>query len=257
MSVLAADAVTVTLGSRRVLEDVSVTFRQDRITVLLGPNGAGKTTLLACLAALRAPDAGAATLDGIDVNALDRRERARRVGLLPQNGDVHWNVDVRTLVALGRLAHRGRWGDAAEDRDAITRAMEATDTARFAGRGVEQLSGGERGRVLLARVLAGEPEWLLADEPLASLDPAHQLDVLSRLRDVAEAGRGVVLVMHDLYLAGRIADEAVLLRHGRIVASGEAEMVLTPALIGETYGIEIESGRTPLGQRFVLPVARR
>ena len=257
MSVLAADTITVTLGGVRVLDAVSTTFRQGRVTALLGPNGAGKTTLLACLAALRAPDTGAARLDGADVRALDRRERSRRIGLLPQGGDVHWNVDVQTLVGLGRLPHRDRWGETAEDRQAIARAMEATDTTRFATRGVEQLSGGERGRVLLARVLAGEPDWLLADEPLAGLDPAHQLDVLHRLREVAETGRGVVIVVHDLQLAARVADDAVLLRGGRVVASGVAQAVLTAELIGETYGIAIELGQTPRGFRYIVPVARK
>ena len=257
MSGLAAVDVTLTLGGAQVLDRVSVAFRRGRVTALLGPNGAGKSTLLACLAALRRPDSGAAALDGVDVNALDRRERARRVGLLPQAADVHWNVDVRTLVGLGRLPHRGRAGETEVDRNAVTRALAATDMTALATRGVEHLSGGERARALLARVLAGEPEWLLADEPLASLDPAHQLDVLARLRAVAQAGSGVVLVLHDLQLAARIADDAVLLRGGQVVAAGAAGEVLTASFIGDTYGVDAEIGRTPRGHPFILPVARR
>ena len=257
MSVLAAENVGLTLGGVRVLDQVTATFRQERVTALLGPNGAGKTTLMSCLAALRAPDTGAVTLDRTDVRSIERAERARRIGLLTQAGDVHWNVDVRTLVGLGRLPHRGRGGETARDCSAIDRAMHATDVTAFARRGVEHLSGGERSRVLLARVLAGEPEWLLADEPLASLDPAHQLDVLTLLRAVADAGKGVVLVVHDLQLAAQIADDIILLRAGTLIAAGEADAMLTPELIGETYGIEIESGRTRLGRRFLLPIARR
>ena len=257
MSVLAAENIGLTLGGVRVLDDVSALFRRGRVTALLGPNGAGKTTLLSCLAGLRVPDSGAATLDGKDVRSIDRGERARRIGMLTQAGDIHWNVDARTLVGLGRLPHRGRGGETAQDRAAIDRAMAVTDTTIFARRGVEHLSGGERGRVLLARVLAGEPEWLLADEPLASLDPAHQLDVLALLRAVADAGKGVVLVIHDLQLAAQIADDIILLRAGKLIAAGEADAMLTPELIGETYGIEIESGRTPLGHRFLLPISRR
>ncbi len=260
MSVLAADTITLTLGGACVLDGVSVRFAQGRVTALLGPNGAGKTSLLACLAALRVPDAGRATLDGVDVAALDRRERARRIGLLPQSGEVHWNIDVATLVGLGRLPHRGRWGEAEADRGAVARAMAETDVAHLAGRGVEKLSGGERGRVLLARVLAGEPDWLLADEPLASLDPAHQLDVLARLRAVAErgprGGRGVVLVLHDLHLAGRVADDVVLMAGGRVVAAGQTDAVLTAPLIAAAYGVEVEIGTTPAGHRFILPVGR-
>jgi iron complex transport system ATP-binding protein len=256
MSDLVADAVTLSLGGARVLDAVSVAFRPGRVTALLGANGAGKSSLLSCLAALRTPDAGRVTLDGQDVHALDRHDRARRIGLLPQAADVHWNIDVATLVALGRLPWRGRWGETAADRAAVARALAATDTAGFATRGVEHLSGGERGRVLLARVLAGEPRWLLADEPLASLDPAHQLDVLARLRAVAAGGSGVVLVAHDLNLAMRGADDAVLLRAGRVVAAGAARDVLTEATIAATYGVSVEIGETASGQRFVLPLGR-
>ena len=256
MTGLAAEGIGLMLGGNRVLDDVSFAFRRGRVTALLGANGAGKSTLLSCLAALRRPDQGAATLDGVDVQALDRRARARAIGLLPQAADVHWDIDVVTLVGLGRLPHRGRWGETDDDRAAVARALAATDMTGFATRGVERLSGGERGRALLARVLAGEPDWLLADEPLASLDPAHQLDVLARLRGVAQAGSGVVLVLHDLHLAARIADDAVLLRGGRVVAAGPAETVLTAPLIAQAYGVEVEIGVTPAGQRFILPIPR-
>jgi iron complex transport system ATP-binding protein len=256
MSVLAADGIGLSLGGNRILEDVSFAFRRGRVTALLGPNGAGKSTLLACLAGLRHPDSGAAMLDGLDVARLDRRQRARAIGLLPQAADVHWDVDVTTLVELGRLPHRGRWGATAQDRVAVGRALAATDMTALAHRGVERLSGGERGRALFARVLAGEPDWLLADEPLASLDPAHQLDVLARLRNVAAAGGGVVLVLHDLHLAARIADDAILMRGGRIVAAGPADEVLTASLIATTYDVEVEIGVTPAGQRFILPLPR-
>jgi iron complex transport system ATP-binding protein len=256
MSVLAAEDIGLSLGGRRVLDAVRFAFRRGRVTALLGPNGAGKSSLLACLAALRRPDDGAATLDGVDVHALDRRDRARRIGLLPQAADVHWDIDVATLVGLGRLPHRGRWGESAADRAAVAAALAATDMTAYAARGVERLSGGERGRALFARVLAGEPEWLLADEPLASLDPAHQLDLLARLRGVAQAGGGVVLVLHDLHLAARIADDAILLRDGRVIAAGPARDVLTAPLIADAYGVSVEIGTTPAGHRFILPIAR-
>lgn len=256
MTALTADAIGLSLGGNRVLDGVSVAFRRGRVTALLGPNGAGKSSLLSCLAALRTPDSGAARLEGTDVAGLDRRERARRIGFLPQAADVHWDVDVATLVGLGRLPYHGRWGAGAADHAAVERALAATDMTALRTRGVERLSGGERGRALLARVLAGEPDWLLADEPLASLDPAHQLDVLARLRAVADAGSGVVLVLHDLHLAARIADDAVLMRGGRIVAAGPADAVLTAPLIAEAYGVDVEIGVTPGGQRFILPIAR-
>jgi iron complex transport system ATP-binding protein len=256
MSVLAAEVIGMTLGATRVLHGVDARFESGRVTAVLGPNGAGKSSLLTCLAGLRAPDHGRATLDGAAVTALPPRVRAQRIGFLPQVADVHWDIDVETLVALGRYPHRGRWGDRAGDREAVARAMEATDVARFAARRVETLSGGERARVLLARVLAGEPEWLLADEPLASLDPAHQLDVLDRMRGVARQGRGVVVVLHDLNQAARVADDVLLMRGGAVIAHGPPDDVLTPARIADAYGVRVEVGRLPDGQLYAIPVGR-
>jgi len=256
MSVLAAEGISLVLGGKRVLESVDVVFSGGRVTALLGSNGAGKSSLLACLAGLHAPEAGRATLGGAEVRAMPAPARARRIGFLPQAADVHWNIDVATLVALGRLPWRGRWGETAADCAAAEAALAATGMTAFARRGVEHLSGGERARALLARVLAGEPEWLLADEPLASLDPAHQLEVGAQLRAVAAGGSGVVLVVHDLNLAARLADDVVLLRDGRVVAAGAAEDVLTAALVGATYGLTVETGVTATGQRYIVPVGR-
>jgi iron complex transport system ATP-binding protein len=256
MSALSASGLSLTLGGRAVLTGIDLSFARGRVTALLGPNGAGKSSLFACLAGLRRPDAGRVTIAGEPVAALDGRTRGRRIGLLPQSGEIHWNMDVATLVGLGRLPHHGRWGETAADRAAVSRAMAMTDVARLADRPVDRLSGGERGRVLLARVLAGEPEWLLADEPLASLDPAHQIDVLARLRDVAREGAGVVVVLHDLNQAARVADDVVLLREGRVVATGAAEAVLVPPTIAETYGVTVEIGRAADGRRFIVPLER-
>lgn len=256
MSGLRVSGLSLTLGRREVLSGIDLAFARGRVTALLGPNGAGKSSLLAYLAGLRRPDSGTATIDGEAVATLDGRTRGRRIGLLPQSGEVHWNVDVATLVGLGRLPHRGRYGETEADRAAVSRAMAATDVTHLADRAVERLSGGERGRVLLARVLAGEPEWLLADEPLASLDPAHQIDVLERLREAAWAGAGVIVVLHDLNQAARVADDVVLLREGRVIASGEAEAVLTAPLIERTYGVMVEIGRAADGRRFIVPLDR-
>ncbi|MDB5687297.1 MAG: transporter [Rhizorhabdus sp.] len=256
MTGLATDTLSLSLGDTHVLDGVSAAFARGRVTAVLGPNGAGKSSLLGCLAGLIAPDSGTVTLDGVALAAIDRRTRARRIGLLPQSADVHWNIDVSTLVALGRFPHRGRWGETDADRAAVARAMAATDVTDFADRGVNRLSGGERGRVLLARVLAGEPEWLLADEPLASLDPAHQLDVLDRLRYVALAGAGVIVVLHDLNQAARVADDILMLRDGRVVAHGTAAEMLTAERIAETYGVGVHIGRTDEGHAFVIPVRR-
>lgn len=254
--ILAAHDLGLTLGDTRVLDGITASFAPGAVTAILGPNGAGKSSLLACLAALRTPDTGKVTLDDISLATIPRQARARQIGFLPQTADIHWDIDVHTLVGLGRFPHSPRWGTTAQDTAAVARAMAATDTAQFAHRSVETLSGGERGRVLLARVLAGEPRWLLADEPLASLDPAHQLDVLDTLRDVARTGAGVIVVLHDLNQAARVADSILLLRAGRIIAAGPPAEVLTEARIAQTYGVTAHIGHTPGGQRFVVPTAR-
>ena len=245
-----AAGVTLDLGGVRILERVDAVFARGRVTALLGPNGAGKSTLLHVLAGLRRPDAGTVTLDGVAIAALAPRDRARRIGLLPQTAEVHWQVDARSLVGLGRFAHRDE--NSATGSAAIDAAMVATDTAYLRDRVVDSLSGGELGRVLLARVLAGQPEWILADEPLASLDPAHGLAMCARLRDAAAAGAGVVAVLHDLGLAARFADDAVLIAQGRVVAAGPVADVLTPATIAQTFGVtahfaEIDGVRTIIG----------
>ena len=245
-----AQGITLDLGGARILERVDAAFERGRVTALLGPNGAGKSTLLSVLAGLRAPDAGMATLDGGTVAALTPRHRARCIGLLPQTAEVHWDIDARSLVGLGRFAHRDE--ASTTGRAAIDAALTATDTAHLAHRVVATLSGGERGRVLLARVLAGTPDWILADEPLASLDPAHQLAMLAGLRDAAARGAGVIVVLHDLGLAAHFADDAVLLKAGRVIAAGPVEAVLTPATLRTAFGIvahfgEIDGTRTIIG----------
>ena len=237
---LTIDALSVRLGKRTVLDGVAATLEPGRVIALLGPNGAGKSTLLRVMLAL-IPANGTVTLDGTSVAALPPRERARRLGYLPQAGELAWNIPARSVIELGRAPHRSPF--AALDRDdeaAIERAMALTDTAQFADRLTGELSGGERARVLLARVLAGEPDWLLADEPLASLDPAHQVDMLDRLRGFADSGRGVIVVLHELSHAARIADEVLLLKAGRLLAHGPAADVLRPETLSEAYGIGFE-----------------
>jgi len=253
---LQADALTVRLGSHQVLHEVSADFARGQVTAVLGPNGAGKSTLLACLAGLRTPDGGSVRLDARPCSSLSRRLLAQKIGFLPQTADIFWDIDVETLVSLGRFPHRGRWGDTEADRTAIEAAMQATDIGHLRHRQVNQLSGGERGRVLLARVLAGKPDWLLADEPLASLDPAHQLDVLDCLRQSASRGVGVVLVVHDLNQAARIADQLILMKDGCIIARGAPDAVLTPALLAETFGVQTQLSQLQDGQRFIVTTGR-
>jgi iron complex transport system ATP-binding protein len=234
---LAAHDLGLSLGGKSVLVGTSVQVRRGTVTAIIGPNGAGKSSLLACLAGLRTPDSGRVMIDDLPLAGLSPPQRARRIGFLPQAAEVNWDVDVATLVALGRLPHQGRWGPGPADAAAVAAAMAATDITALASRVVNSLSGGERARALLARVLAGTPDYLLADEPLASLDPGHQLDSLACLRAAATAGAGVVVVLHDLAHALRIADRVILLDAGRIVADDTAAAVLTPERIAAVYGV--------------------
>jgi iron complex transport system ATP-binding protein len=239
--------LSLRLGGGLVLDDISAVLKPGRVTAILGPNGAGKSSLLRSIAAL-VPHLGDVRLGDRSVALLPLRERARLLGYLPQQGAVHWNLTVADLVGLGRLPHRG---STAEDTTAVLAAMEATGTLEFAARTIDTLSGGERARVLLARVLAGEPHWLLADEPLANLDPAHQLDVLVRLRGVAARGAGVAIVVHDLAHAARIADDVLLLQGGRLVAFGPAADTLTSDRLRALFGVDVafvdtQEGRLPV-----------
>jgi iron complex transport system ATP-binding protein len=165
------------------------------------------------------------------------RERAQAIGFLPQGGDVAWNLAVETLVRLGRLPHRTA---RAVDDAAVAQALADMAIAPLAQRAVGTLSGGERARVLLARVLAGQPAWILADEPLASLDLAHARALLAHFRRLAHAGKGVALVLHDLAQAMNHADHVVVLDRGRVVATGAPQDALDPAIIAKVWGVEAQ-----------------
>lgn len=235
---LIASNLTVRLGGRDVLNRVSATFSRGKVCAVVGPNGAGKSTLLACLAGLRDPASGSVSVAGQAINALSARKRAQTIGFLPQTPEIAWSVDVETLVGLGRTPFIGARGLGGEDRDAVVEAMAATDTTALSGRVVETLSGGERARVLIARVLAGQPDWILADEPLAGLDPGHALDAGDLFRHLAhDEGRGVILTLHDLSAALRMADHVVVLAKGGVLADGAPLEALSPDVLARAYGV--------------------
>jgi iron complex transport system ATP-binding protein len=233
----------LTLQAR--LNGVTARLEAGSITAICGPNGAGKSTLLQCLAGLLTPDSGELLVDGKPLP--HGRERARRIGYLPQTGEIAWDVSVAALAALGRLPH----GDRGEAQ--VAAALAAVDLTDFADRPVSTLSGGERARALLARVLAGEPRWILADEPLAALDLAHQLALLGRLRAAARAGAGVALVLHDLALAMNHADRVLVLDCGHLAAEGPPEEALAEEVIARVWGVTArwlgEPGARALGAR--------
>lgn len=230
--ILAASELTVTRGDATVLRDVSAALRPGEVTAIVGPNGAGKSSLLMALAGLLVPTAGAVSLDGEALAALHPTQRARAIGYLPQEADVAWDVSVEALVALGRLPHRD------SRREPVGAALDALGLNQLAHRPVSRLSGGERARVLLARVLAGEPRWILADEPFAALDLAHQHGLIGHLKRFASNGAGVVIVVHDLATAMNHADRVLVLSEGRLAADAPASDALSGATISRVWGVE-------------------
>ncbi|MHA6722522.1 ABC transporter ATP-binding protein [Sphingomonas sp. RS2018] len=238
MVTIACDALSVYLGGRQVLNGLSLTLTPGAVTGIIGPNGAGKSTLLRTIARLLPIAEGSVTIDGAALGDVERRTLAQTIAYLPQGGQVHWPVSVERLVSLGRLPHLAplsRVGDA--DRAAIEQAMARADVMHFRDRIVTELSGGERARVLLARALAVEAKALLVDEPLAALDPGHQIDVMRLLQAEAAVGATVVVVLHDLTVAARYCDRLALIDAGRLVAEGAPQEVLTPERLARVYGI--------------------
>ncbi len=215
------------------LSNVSIHCPRGLVTAICGPNGAGKSTLLSCLADLQAPTSGRVLLGERTMAFASPRERAQWLGYLPQAPEVAWDVAVEVLVSLGRLP----WSAAplGENARAIEDAIEAMDLEGLRHRPVSKLSGGERARALMARVLATRPGWLLADEPLASLDLGHAAALMRRFRQQAQQGRGVVLVLHDLATAMNHADYVVVLDKGEVVAEGGPEAALTRETVSRVW----------------------
>ncbi len=230
MSVLSLVCATARLGGRTVLDGVDLSVAAGELVAVVGPNGAGKSSAIRALAGLLPLSAGNALLGGDDVASLTPGERAGRAAYLPQERRIAWNLPAIEVAALG----------APFLTDALERARAALDeveAGHLADRGVAEMSGGERARVLLARALATGARALLADEPTTGLDPEAQLMVLERLKARAAAGQGVLVSLHDLALAARCADRIVVLDAGRVVADAAPLAALTPAVMAETFGL--------------------
>ena len=213
-----------------MLQPTSLAVRPGEVVGLIGPNGSGKTTLLRALASLTA-GRGEVMLDGVAVRSIAASVRARRIAYLPAEREAGWPMRVRDVVALGLMPFGG------SDDEAVDRALALADVAAFADRSVDRLSTGERARVLLARALAGRPDYLLLDEPTANLDAHHQLAILDVLRREATRGAGVLVTLHDLALAERWCDRLLLLDDGRLIAEGNAAEVLTESRLGAIFHV--------------------
>jgi iron complex transport system ATP-binding protein len=239
LKILVTRGLACRRGERAVLGEVDLGFEAGTVTAIVGPNGAGKTTLLRHLAGLETPAAGSIALDDQPLATLGAAGRARRIAFLPQSVQAYWPLIGRDLVALGRLPHGADLARplSRDDAAAVERALQRVDGMAFADRPIDTLSQGERARLMLARALATEAPVLLADEPVASLDPAYALDTMAVLRAEAARGAAVVVSLHDLGLAARFADRVVVLAQGRVAADGPPDAALQPAVIEAAYGV--------------------
>jgi len=233
---LAAENVSVTLGGRAVVRAATLSLEPGALVGLVGPNGAGKSTLMRALAGLVAFD-GAVTFDGRPVLDMSPRERARHVAHLPQARHIGWAMTVENLVMLGRHPWMGT-RPSEQDRAIVADAMALMDVAQLAARRATELSGGEQARVLAARAIAQDTPVLIADEPAAGLDPAHQIAMMQALRRRAAQGRAVMVSLHDLSLAARWCDRVVVMARGGIAADGAPD-VLTDTLLPDVFGISV------------------
>ncbi|NHB77504.1 heme ABC transporter ATP-binding protein [Rhodobacter calidifons] len=254
---LAASHLTLRIGRRRILDDVDFEARAGAVTAIVGPNGSGKTTLLRALTGEGAAE-GRITLNGIDIAAARPARLAAVRAVLPQATPLAFPFLVAEVVRLGQRA-----GLSAADPGLAERALSAVGLQGLAARPYQELSGGEQQRVQLARVLAQVwqpvgpegPHWLFLDEPVASLDIAHQLQVMRLARGYADAGGGVVAVMHDLNLTAMFADRVALLAGGRVLAAGRVSEVLTDTHLSQAYGCALRVGVLPAQGPYILPQA--
>ena len=236
-----------------IVRGMSLEAHAGEVTTLLGPNGCGKSTFLKTMSRLLVPSAGKVSLDGNDIHRMSAKEVARRVSLLPQQPLAPPGLTVGELVERGRHPYRHYWWatNSSGDRLKVSEALEITDTATLVERDVSELSGGQRQRVWLAMVLAQDTPVVLLDEPTTYLDPAHAMDILGLVRRLARSGKAVVMVLHDLMLAGSFSDQVVIMRQGRKVASGSPKEALRSEVLREAYGLNAEVWEDP---RSAAPV---
>jgi iron complex transport system ATP-binding protein len=256
---LVADAITLGYGDRVVVDELDLSVASGRITAIVGANGCGKSTLLRALARLIPARSGAVLLDGQAIHRLPSKTVARTLGLLPQGPVAPEGIAVADLVGRGRHPHQkllATWN--ARDYEAVAAALEATGIADLADRPVDELSGGQRQRAWIAMALAQETDILLLDEPTTFLDVAHQVEVLDLLTDLNRSrGTTIVMVLHDLNLAARYADELVAVRGGRVHAIGSPSEIVTAELVRDVFGLESRIITDPLSEKpLVLPSGR-
>lgn len=257
---IAIDALTLAYGSATILDTLSLDIPRGKITVLAGPNGCGKSTLLRAIRRLHRPSAGRILLETTDISKLGERQLARQIGLLAQSPSAPEDMTVEELVRLGRYPHQSMlqpWSP--DDARALETAMAGTSVAHLRERHLGSLSGGQLQRVWIAMVLAQETEVVCLDEPVNHLDMSHQLDCLDLVRQLnSQFGRTIILVLHDLNLAARYADQLVFLRDGAVAASGRPEELMTEDLIARVFDVDAMVITDPAyGRPLCIPLRTR
>ncbi|MFE6064010.1 ABC transporter ATP-binding protein [Streptomyces sp. NPDC056431] len=246
---ITAESLSWSVAGTPVVREVSASIASGETVGLLGPNGSGKSSLLRCLAGLRAPDEGSVQYDGTSVGEWSARKIARHVAFVAQDSGADSDLRVADVVGLGRTPFRDRWrGADATDRAVIAAALEVVGLTALAGRSWKALSGGERQRAHIARALAQQPYALLLDEPTNHLDVKHQLELMELLTGT---DRTVLVALHDLSLAARYCDRLLLLHHGRLIAAGTPEAVLTADRLAEVFEVDAELTTDALGHPAV------
>jgi iron complex transport system ATP-binding protein len=239
---LEARGITVQRGGRRILDAASLRIGPGSFTAIIGPNGSGKSTLMRALSGLWPVTEGVVLFGGQPLQELPRREIAKRIAFVPQDTRIDFAFTVEEIVGMGRHPHRGRFApETAKDRAAVKMAIERCDAAHLRSRAANTLSGGERQRVLIARSLAAQPDVILLDEPTASLDIEHALDILELCRELARGGHAVAVSMHDLNAVARYADVVALLDRGRMAGIGAVGEVLNPTAFQKVFGVQAET----------------
>ena len=252
-------ALTLAYGAETVLDALSLPIPKGQITVLAGPNGCGKSTLLRAIRRLHAPQSGQILLDAEDISRLNGKALGRKIGLLAQSPSAPQDMTVEEWVRLGRYPHQAMlqpWS--AGDDAAVAAAMAGTGVDAMKHRHIGSLSGGQLQRAWIAMVLAQETETICLDEPVNHLDMAHQLDCLELVTKLnKEQGRTIVLVLHDLNLAARYADQLVFLSNGRVRERGAPEDMMRPDLIAEVFNVTAEIIIDPIHHRPICIPHRR
>lgn len=250
---LEARGVKLVRGGRQLLGGIDLEVRRSELLMIAGPNGAGKSTLVRTLCGVWGVSEGHVMLDGYHLASLPRREIARRVGYVPQDTRLDFAFTVREVISMGRYPHRARFAPESDrDRKAIRNAVEICDVGHLLSRAVNTLSGGERQRVSIARSLAVEPDFLLLDEPTASLDVEHALSIFALCKKLAADGCGVVVSTHDLNAALRFSDRVALISKGRIFSEGSPAAVFNDDTIRQVFAVRHELAQTISGVPFLI-----